>query len=138
MLAQNFKTATDLSLTAEELAAHIKVLGMLERGELKHVDDIDNIDKNIPNGFNMGYTGNDDSCGTVGCISGWVRVVMRRPMLECALALSASCQTSELYDLYFPELWDMDKITTEQAACALRNYLTFGEPRWSEILGESR
>lgn len=35
MLAQNFKTAADLDLADAEFEALVKVLGMLERGEIK-------------------------------------------------------------------------------------------------------
>ena len=37
MLMQNFMAAEDLDLTDQEHAALAKVLGMLERGEMKHV-----------------------------------------------------------------------------------------------------
>src|SRR4051812_3552769 len=38
MLAQNFKTAADLGISETELEALVRVLGMLERDEVKHVE----------------------------------------------------------------------------------------------------
>lgn len=58
MLAQNFKSADALDISNAELAALIKVLGMLERCELVDVEQ--NTDCN--NGFNIGTQGK--GCGT--------------------------------------------------------------------------
>jgi hypothetical protein len=39
-----------------------------------------------------------------------------------------------LAELFAPEGFSWHVITPEQAAAALRNYLTLGEPRWGDVL----
>lgn len=140
MLAQNFKTADDLKISDIELGALIKVLGMLERGELIHVSRSDD-----GYGFNMGEVLEKDSCGTTGCLCGWAYVVSEGaafPGVRKYLGVNGSLNFAkwpkalrELFRLgeQFSPFYST-KISDEQAASALRNYLTIGEPRWSEIL----
>ncbi len=66
MLAQNFKSAKELGLTEKGLAGLLKVLRMLEGGELVFSKEC-----LVPNGFNMNYCWSQNECGTVGCIGGW-------------------------------------------------------------------
>src|SRR4051812_45274855 len=73
MLAQNFKSATDLGIEDAELDALIKVLGMLERQEFVHVESV--WDRTKPNGFNMGATQSKTACGTVACMGGWANII---------------------------------------------------------------
>jgi hypothetical protein len=125
MLAQNFNTAVDLDITDAELDALIKVLGMLERGELVNADP----DAKIPNGFNMGEHGRE-GCGTVACIGGWCASIMGVPMF--GYVESHIEKGRPLHELY----WDRisSDITPQQAALALRSYLTTGEANWAEAL----
>lgn len=70
----------------------------------------------------------EDDCGTVACIGGTAEMVGD---------VSFSKYTLELMKLFFPNRWlllTMSTITVEQAAQALRNYLTTGTPDWESIL----
>lgn len=131
MLAQNFKTPAKLRITDAEFEALTRVLGMLERGELVDATcqtrsgepDI------IPNGFCMHWSGTQTDCGTVGCIGGWVAVLMGVNMNDY-VNTKFSPNLRELY--WFSAAYN--KATVATAAIAVRNYLTHGEPRWAEAL----
>jgi hypothetical protein len=70
MLAQNFKTATDLGISEVEQDALIKVLGMLERNDFARGES-----------FNMGWWyQHSNTCGTVGCIAGWAHHSLILPL----------------------------------------------------------
>lgn len=128
MLAQNFMTAADLGILDIEHAALIKVLGMLERGELVDVDQ----QMKCENGFNIGTQG--QGCGTPACIGGWAATLMDREQISYV-------------DSYMPDFGDgprgayaspLSKLywgypagaTVATAAIALRSTLTTGDPRW--------
>jgi hypothetical protein len=133
MLAQNFLTAEDLCLTEQAHAALIKVLHLLDCGELKHVklerDTCFFKDSTEPNAFNMASF----ECGTAHCIGGWARVFMDKvPMRD-------KVDKGGLYRLFYPPQHfqvpgapKYHDITAEQAACALRSYLITGQPHWEE------
>lgn len=130
MLAQNFKTPTDLQISDAEFEALVKVLGMLERQELIYSD----VGKNllpIPNGFNMGTWEQARACGTARCIGGWAAFLMKVDVE--GYVIGARCST--LNELFWGCPND-NKATTAQASIALRNYLTHGEPRWAEAMAE--
>lgn len=133
MLAQNFKTPAELGIADMEFGALVKVLGMLEREEIESSH------------FDMEIF--QDQCGTIGCICGWCYFVSHgeafpevgnerhdraEPLLK-RLPL-------QLQQLFYIKTGFTDapiwKATTSQAAIAVRNYLTFGEPRWAEALAE--
>lgn len=120
MLAQNFKSAADLDIRDAELAALIKVLGMLERGELVDVKE----NAYCENGFNIGTQGR--GCGTPACIGGWAASVMgikQRSYVDSYM----NRRNHGLCALY----WQYhDNVTTVEAAMALRSYLTTGNPHW--------
>lgn len=128
MLAQNFKTPIELKITDAEFDALYKVLGMLERGEVDHTDART---PTIPNGFNMAVVRRSHRCGTAACIFGWARTV--NPMMT-------GTGTPGLFELFTAinfkvhHQLDLEKVTVSQAAIALRNYLTHGEPRWAEAI----
>lgn len=136
MLAQNLKTADALRISKAEFDAHVTVLRMLERGEFVHTPSVREPTKQY--GFNMGHTGTRTSCGTVACIGGWVAFLLNRnPSVYVDSALG------ERMKLYFPNHFhdetgigdgELCNITMEQAAIALRSYLTHGEPRWAEAI----
>lgn len=125
MLAQNFMTPADLGITDILFESLVKVLGMLERGELKHTP----VTMPIPNGFNMADRWIHDDCGTACCIMGWCDLVARKQ-------LSWPISNHALADLFCPDMCWAGHHTPAQAAIALRNYLTHGEPRWAEALAE--
>ncbi len=123
MLAQSFMTHTELGVTAEEHTALIKVLGMLERGELVH----DPFGDRVPNGFCMVTWG--ASCGTTACIGGWVAALNEVSQIEY-VNISRS---GNLRDLYWPSGNAYDA-TPAQAAFALRSFLSTGKPNWAEAM----
>ena|SRR6266481_862668 len=138
MLAQNFKSADSLNLTEDEFNAMVTVLGMFEREEVQYrsaerADTCRGIpDTFEPRSFNMRFFAGADDCGTVACICGWAEYVGRLP--------AGSLMEKRLSFPYLDRLFDptgyfnYDQITIANAAAALRNYLTFGEPRWDEVM----
>lgn len=125
MLAQNFKTATDLGLSDIEFESLVKVLRMLECGDIK------------PHQFAMFTTGDMDwwndqrlECGTPACICGWARHIsgskpFRKNMDNYPVGLqSLFCMGSK------SEGGPIDYHSTEEAALGLRNYLRTGHPCW--------
>lgn len=132
MLAQNFVASETLGITDAEHAALIKTLAFLERGEASHCL----LWPARPQGslFNMdGYLG-ESECGTVGCIAGWAYILSDRRAFAFAGNFSAHVPITNqpLMDLFHGGMGAA--VAPETAACALRNYLTLGEPRWPEVL----
>ncbi len=135
MLAQNFKTAADLGITDAEFNALAKVLGMLERGELKAHDarDVQAWQGNaMPTYFNMVSWNSLADCGTVCCIGGAAEYVGG---FETAhFHHNNNFRLRQLLGIDGGSLLTVRPATPEQAAIALRNYLTCGEARWAEAL----
>jgi hypothetical protein len=121
MLAQNFLSADALDISENDLRALIKVLGLLERGELKHVQ-LKKYDCKVPDAFNMEFW----DCGTAHCIGGWAHQ-FGADLNQC---------NPGIWGLCFPEEHDgYANITVEEAAIALRSYLTCGDAKWAEAFG---
>lgn len=133
MLAPNFRPAVDLGVTDVERDALIALLGKMERGEIK------------AHQFDMGQY-----CGTVHCMCGWAHVIDRRAFPELNVfdhkgqfenptgALSHRLPTDalRLFNLDwigFPRFMANDA-TVEQAALALRNFLTVKGDPWRGVL----
>lgn len=140
MLANNFKTAADLGLSEKEFRALVTVLGMLDRGEIAYSprgEATDRLGGAAPIGFNMWHFFGKTECGTICCICGWAEYVGN---LRPESLIKKRFDTPQLNELFDPPSLESvpvgvcDKITTAQAAHALRNYLTTGEARWSEVL----
>lgn len=130
MLAQNFMSAKDLGLDEAQKEALVTVLGMMERGEIKHKESIkiNYLSGQVFSGqFNMRHWNITDECGTVCCIGGTAELVGDVKLLETVAS------NDRLYNLCFG-VPDMEAVTVEQAARALRNYLTTGRPKWKKIL----
>jgi len=127
VLAQNFKTAKELGLADVELEALVKVLGMLERGEIVREE------------FHMGHFRHE--CRTPACMCGWAHHISAGkafPELTCSLGPMIlyrrfSGALVELFRLTAAR-GSGGEITPAQAAIALRNFLTHGEPRWAEAM----
>jgi hypothetical protein len=120
MLAQNFKTAAELGIPEIEHDALRKVLGMLERGEIKR------------HKFDMTRFSQDD-CSTACCLAGWARIISPNTFAR----FGAGGDNSGLGRLFYPARDNCSAgydSSPAQAAIALRNYLTHGEPRWAEAL----
>lgn len=139
MLAQSFLSAEDLQITEPERDALIAVLHRFETDPPKHVQyDESNFsvgwDYGVsPDFFNLTHIiGELHNCGTVGCIMGFALAIDKNLFLE------KKDPVRQLFGLgsLGPEaiLFDYQKITTEHAAFALRNFLTRGAAHWEEIL----
>jgi hypothetical protein len=133
MLAQNFKSSAELDLPESHVSALVKTLVLLETGKLRHVPatSYDNKTGTFSGCFNMCNWGAGSACGTIACIGGTAELiggVSFGSIYDCTNTLL----TDSLRDLFLPpfsrKLWNA--ITTEQAATALRSYLTTGEARW--------
>lgn len=131
MLAQNFKTATDLGIEEVELEALVKVLGMLERGEIKREQ------------FDMYQI--KHKCGTPSCILGWANFVSNgdafplahRPlMVGLGPDWNRLSKEAKVIFSFADCAPNADKAKPDQAAIALRNYLTSGEANWAEATRE--
>jgi hypothetical protein len=130
VLAQNFKTANELGLADVEVEALITVLRMLERGDIARAQ------------FHMGTFRHE--CRTPSCICGWAHYVSGdRAFPELSAAhhgplmlyrrFGHSASIVELFRLTAAR-GSGGEITPAQAAIAVRNYLTYGEPRWGEAM----
>jgi len=127
MLAQNFKTAKELGLADVEVDALAQVLGMLERGEIARDQ------------FHMGHFRHQ--CRTPACICGWAHHIsggrafpeLSSPYGPIILFRRLSNSVIGLFRLTAARGSGGD-ITPAQAAIALRNFLTHGEPRWAETV----
>lgn len=149
MLAQNFKTPAALEVTTAEFDALARVLGMLEREELKHVPARPSVHlhpesiKDFYSGrkfsglFNMVGFAERTECGTAACIAGTCDLLFGTSF--AVKFWTAGALPRSLMELFAPDEvtnGGMISIRPEQAATALRNYLTSGEARWEEALSE--
>lgn len=137
MLAQNFKTPADLGIADADFDALAKVLGMLERQEIEDLPKGPRTFSLAPlnvdlSKFYMGMVTVGTDCGTAGCILGWARHVARNRIFP--ETCGPTYRSTPLGRLFFG---DGIFANGAQAAIALRNYLTHGEPRWAEAMSES-
>jgi hypothetical protein len=132
MLAQNFKSAAELGIPQAHYDVLVEVLHMLERGEIRHIEVPDGLWKSASDGefcglFNMSVWVSAGPCGTAACLGGTAELIS-------GLKFGDDMQTRGLERLFYPWSIDMDKVTPEMGAIALRNYLTTGSPRWREAV----
>src|SRR3954469_18561259 len=147
MLAQSFMTAKDLDLTDEQHSALIKVLALLETEEITYLPsrkDLLLLPKKHyfnmaiwygPNPKNL----NEVECGTMGCIGGTAGAIAGDSLLFDINHLEpGGCKDdTALSFLFFPNIHTgYASITAEQAATALRSYLTTGSCDWTAITGQ--
>jgi len=144
MLAQSFLKPETLGLSDEQHAALVKVLGMLERGEIEYYrarfpDEQSctiGSSRSSPSKFNMVSFYRAEECGTVSCICGWAEHVGGLPRRSLSSMRIWNPQLGLLFEppvLNFGAQGILD-IQPDQAAVALRNYLTTGHAMWQEIL----
>lgn len=141
MLAQSFKSADELGISEMQKDALAKTLVLLETGRLTHapspVRETDGYRESdeFTGHFNMARWRAAEECGTVCCIAGTAELVG-------TVTFDPDCDDNEaLFDLF----WvgdsqfggDISHITPEQAARALRSYLTTGKARWDLALASS-
>lgn len=121
MLAQNFMTAEALGLTEEQHSALVKTLAFFERGEVPE------------GGFDMFHWKKKHSdCGTACCLGGWAEILAGLPRYSMHNEDAPGLQR-----LFFPDSNAIVCTDPAKGAAALRNYLTTGEPRWEEVMGET-
>lgn len=137
-----FKSAKDLGLEQKEWEALIQTLMLMEAGAIIHVDTRKNITR-PPEGkfmFNMQDWREDfTGCGSVCCIGGSAEFFGKLPfnaMGGKAYTLQKNGD-SNLAELFFPGEYtgfrgSWRKLTPQQAAKALRGYLTTGTTNWSQ------
>lgn len=143
MLAQNFKSATDLEITEQQRLALIKTLVLLETGKLTHKKKPDDNEMlhfgfDFKDGhpvltghFNMDlWTVTYRNCGTIACIGGTAEIIGGP-----GVGFVEDQLPENLQRLFYPftSKFRFRDITTAQAATALRSYLTTGNPHWEEI-----
>ncbi len=141
MLAQNFKTAADLDISNKRYVALLGVLGMLERDEIRHAP---NITHGLAYGrkprvkqcfFNMDDIFARVDCGTSACIAGSADFFFKAGFTGGSGLVDGLPEN--LIDLFCPGAVSQSQwkhITAEQAATALRSYLTTGEANWADAL----
>lgn len=132
MLAQNFKTAAELGISEVEIQSLIKVLGMLERGEIDAAH------------FSMMNYRREEACGTVGCLCGWAHMVSSAAFPEVSsevgwtttlLGERLNEATKSLFAIGCNfNAWAAAE--PRHAALALRSYLTTGDARWDLALAD--
>lgn len=139
MLARSFLTPAELKIEDGDFEALLKVLGMLERGELPW-----HASTSSKEGFNMdrwpsaGHSARiDEHRGSVGCIGYWAEKLGARK------ELSSRAIYTELYGLFFPKVDNKNympykDIQPEHAAQALQNYLNTGKADWDAVLAHKR
>lgn len=150
------KTATELGITDEELAALLIVRDNLSNGTFVHQpklsDDLCNhkrpVDSDTKPYFNMGLATTHGHCGSVGCIGGWVATILyggkidAQKMADNEVSIDGYVanggENGTLDDLFYPpfSLDKWDDITPAQAAKAIDNLLHFGDPHWDQIAEE--
>ena len=118
MLARSFMSATELRISEAEYAALIKTLFAFERNEIQ------------PEQFDM-----REWCGTAACICGHAQHfspdVFNGQMFSWPYGLRALFAPP---DSELPEKIAYEDIKPKDAAVAISNYLTTGEPHWNEVL----
>jgi hypothetical protein len=126
MLARSFLPATALGISEVEREALIATLHAFERGE------IDN--------FTMRHF--RETCGTPACICGWANYFSDGRAFAEVSSMSGTRAVKRLHGRLPRQLQLLFDIqgfprqagaTPAQAATALSNYLTLGEPRWDEV-----
>jgi hypothetical protein len=126
MLARSFLSATDLGISDVERDALIATLYAFERGEI--------------GSFTMRHF--REPCGTPACICGWANYFSAGRAFAEVSTLSGTLAVKRLHGRLPKQLqylFDIQGLpeqaaaTQTQAAAALSNYLTFGEPRWDEV-----
>jgi hypothetical protein len=126
MLARSFLSATDLGISDAERDALVATLFAFERGEIQN--------------FTMRHL--RETCGTPSCICGWANYYSGGQAFVEVSSMSPTLAVKRLHarlPKQLQYLFDIQGIPSQsgatqvQAAAALSNYLTFGEPRWDEV-----
>lgn len=142
MLAQSFKSSAELGITEPQKEALMKTLVLLETGRLVHITG----EFSVKTIFSPHYTGHfnmrawsaESDCGTIRCIGGTAEAVgnVKFDIWSYGSGANESDPRRRLYDLFSPPFSNRKwgEITNEQAATALRSYLTTGDAKWHEAI----
>ena len=129
-MMMNFKTPAELKISEQYHKALVDTLTLFESGKLKHHSEV-----RLPNekAFSL-VSWRYGSVRGATCIGGWVERLSGLDYMK-----EQKNWESDLDKLFFPNLTSKDyhDCTVEQAATALRNFLTYGDPRWSTIFFDS-
>jgi hypothetical protein len=126
MLARSFLSAADLRIAEVERDALITTLLAFEREEIES--------------FTMRHF--RDGCGTPACICGWANHFSEGRAFAEVSSMSGPLAVKKLHGRLPKQLqylFDIQGLprqsgaTQAEAAAALSNYLTSGEPRWDEV-----
>ena len=138
------KTARQLRITAKEYEALLKVRDLLSKREV--LFDMGTIlnEKRYRRGFGKDV----HNCGTVGCIGGWMAVIMHGGlddfnfdrMSDDVISYVERGRSSALDKLFYPggvhvDLWS--EITPGHAIRAMDNFMNTGDPDWLSIMQEN-
>jgi hypothetical protein len=142
-----FKSADELGLTHKEWAALITILPLLEHDVIRHAPEGSRqttyVKRDKPEPvFNMSTWNESLACGTAMCIGGSAEFFGKlRPgqMEDRANDLSFDGNYA-LINLFYPhEINGWGSLTPQQAAVALRHYLTTGEDGgWQKALKKTK
>jgi hypothetical protein len=140
MLAQSFLTAAELNITEPQYDALKKTLVLMETGKMKHVSEHEarfhvynswresDANPHFDGNFSMVTWGAHTACGTVGCIGGTAEAIS-----GVSFKGWEDDVNFELRNLFAPSSIVFHKwgaIDVDQAATALRSYLTTGHANW--------
>lgn len=133
MLASSFLSPDRLALTIEEHAAAICVLGVFERGEVRHIHFRGLLAAEPIRGarFNVTTFARCDQFGTCCCFAGWMAREMRMPF-DVGWRWMEGHRSLAFRDLTMGRI--RDDITVGQMAAAARNFLTLNNPLWETVL----
>lgn len=120
MLAQNFKTPVDLRISDVQFETLVKLLGMLDREEIP----AENLVMDTV------------WCGTAGCLCGWAQRISGGTAFKVT---PDGVQPPRRLDTLFMMNISGDEIRRlhirpDQAAIALRSFLTTGSPNWGNAI----
>jgi hypothetical protein len=131
MLAQNFKTPIDLGISDADFEGLVKALSLFEGGQIPE------------NKFGMARVILSD-CKTPSCICGWAHYASAGRAFPLSMSRNGKWlepdwgpMPAPLQELFTYGRYRLgEQASASQAAIALRNYLTFGEPRWAEAMAD--
>lgn len=150
-----FRSAKDLGISDVQRNALIQVLALMEGGKMKHVPDpkVMGYDpRKVTGHFNMNVWQVTATCGSVCCIGGTAELLIGKPIFHGGdgsweegqmepevYDMASTAKAKELDKLFFPpQCIQYEEITDQQAAKALRNYLTSGTPRWAQAMAKPK
>lgn len=141
-----FKELVELRISENDFSALVKVMEVLREGKIPYTPiDGDVVGRPLPgkDGFNMRWwdtmeflaettedfqVKKDQECGTCCCIGGWAN------KFGASFNQYRNNRNEMLDRLFYPDVEEAFDATPEQAAQAIENYLTHGDPLWEEVI----